>query len=80
MTKTKTRTSTSRTRALVPRALWQRTAVRHLKRADPVLAAIMERVGPCRFAQRATGSHLDALVRSIISQQLSTSAASTIHA
>ena len=64
----------------MPRALWQRVAVRHLKRAaDPVLAGIIERVGPCRFAGRTTGSHLDALVRSIVSQQLSTSAASTIH-
>ena len=62
-----------------PRANWQRTAVRHLKRADPVLASIIERVGPSRFARPTTGSHLDALVRSIVSQQLSTSAAATIH-
>jgi DNA-3-methyladenine glycosylase II len=54
--------------------------VRHLKRADPVLAGIIERVGPNRFGGHAFGSHLDALVRSIVSQQLSTSAASTIHA
>jgi DNA-3-methyladenine glycosylase II len=67
------------TRARAPRAFWQRTAVRHLKRADPVLAAIIERVGPSRFARPSTGSHLDALVRSIVSQQLSTSAAATIH-
>jgi DNA-3-methyladenine glycosylase II len=70
---------TSPPRSLVPRALWQRTAVRHLKRADPVLASIIERVGPSRFARPTTGSHLDALVRSIVSQQLSTSAASTIY-
>ena len=63
----------------MPHALWQRAAVRHLKRADPVLANIIERVGPNRFGARAAGSHLDALVRSIVSQQLSTSAASTIH-
>ena len=63
----------------MPRALWQRTAVRHLKRADPVLANIIERVGPSRFARPTTGSHLDALVRSIVSQQLSTSAAATIY-
>ena len=69
----------SRKSALVPHALWQRAAVRHLKRADPVLASIIERVGPNRFGSRAYGSHLDALVRSIVSQQLSTSAASTIH-
>jgi len=63
----------------VPHALWQRAAVRHLKRADPVLANIIERVGPNRFGAHGAGSHLDALVRSIVSQQLSTSAASTIH-
>lgn len=67
-------------RVVVPDALWQRAAVRHLKKSDPVLEDIIERVGPSRFVQRATGSHLDALVRSIISQQLSTSAAATIHA
>ena len=65
--------------ALAPRAFWQRTAVRHLKRADPVLAGIIERVGPSRFARPTKGSHLDALVRSIVSQQLSTSAAATIY-
>ena len=63
----------------MPHALWQRAAVRHLKQADPVLKRIIERVGPNRFGGRATGSHLDALVRSIVSQQLSTSAATTIH-
>jgi len=57
-----------------------RPAVRHLKRADPVLARIIERVGPCRFVKRPAGSHLDALVRAIIGQQLSTKAAATIHA
>jgi DNA-3-methyladenine glycosylase II len=75
-----TNTKTALKRALVPSALWQRTAVRHLKRADPVLEDIIERVGPSRFVRTPTGSHLDALVRSIVSQQLSTSAAATIHA
>ena len=42
-------------RALVPRAFWQRTAVRHLKRADPVLAGIIERVGPSRFVRPRHG-------------------------
>ncbi len=53
--------------------------MRHLKKADPVLERIIERVGPNRFGARAAGSHLDALVRSIVGQQLSTSAATTIH-
>ena len=74
-----TNTTTSTLRSLVSRPLWQRTAVRHLKRADPVLANIIERVGPSRFARPTKGSHLDALVRSIVSQQLSTSAAATIY-
>jgi len=64
----------------VPSDVWQRAAVRHLKRADPVLEGIIARVGPSRFVRKPTGSHLDALVRSIVSQQLSTSAAATIHA
>ncbi|MEP7064755.1 MAG: DNA-3-methyladenine glycosylase [Gemmatimonadota bacterium] len=74
-----TKSTTSKMRSLVPLALWQRTAVRHLKGADPVLASIIERVGPSRFARPTSGSHLDALVRSIVSQQLSTSAAATIY-
>ena len=57
-----------------------RTAVTHLKRADPVLARVIERVGPCRYAPRKEGPHFDALVRSIIYQQLSGKAAATIHA
>jgi DNA-3-methyladenine glycosylase II len=63
----------------VSRTLSLRAAVRHLERADPVLAGIIERVGPCRYVQREKGSHLDALVRAIVGQQLSTKAASTIH-
>ncbi|HEV7705074.1 MAG TPA: DNA-3-methyladenine glycosylase [Gemmatimonadaceae bacterium] len=74
-----TKTTTAHTRTLVPSAIWQRTAVRHLKRVDPVLKGIIERVGPSRFVRAPSGSHLDALVRSIVSQQLSTSAAATIH-
>jgi DNA-3-methyladenine glycosylase II len=74
-----TKSTAPRKPKLVPHALWQRAAVRHLKKVDPVLAHIIERVGPNRFGGRAAGSHLDALVRSIVSQQLSTSAAATIH-
>ncbi len=40
---------------------------------------MIERVGPCRFATRADGTHFDALVRSIVYQQLSGKAAGTIH-
>src|ERR671926_222270 len=56
-----------------------RKAITHLKRADPILARIIESVGPCRFEPRTTGSHFDAVVRAIVYQQLSGSAAFTIH-
>lgn len=56
-----------------------RAAVRHLKKADPKLAVVIEAVGPCRFVPRAEGTHFDALVRSIVYQQLSGKAAGTIH-
>ena len=55
-------------------------SIRHLTRVDPVLAGIIERVGPCRLEVRSEGSHFDALLRSIIYQQLSGKAAATIHA
>jgi 3-methyladenine DNA glycosylase/8-oxoguanine DNA glycosylase len=55
-------------------------SIRHLKRVDPVLASIIDRVGPCRLEPRREGTHFDALVRSIIYQQLSGKAAATIHA
>lgn len=50
----------------------------HLKRADPVLAGVIERVGPCRLVARAEGTHFDAMLRNIAYQQLSGSAAGTI--
>jgi DNA-3-methyladenine glycosylase II len=53
-------------------------SILHLKRVDPVLAQIIERVGPCRLEPRNEGTHFDALVRSIVYQQLSGKAASTI--
>ena len=56
-----------------------RRAIAHLKRADPVLAELIARVGPFRMQQRRTGTHYDALVRSIVYQQLSGKAAGTIH-
>jgi DNA-3-methyladenine glycosylase II len=56
-----------------------RTSVRHLKLADPVLAGVIETVGPCRLQLRTEGSHFEALARSIVFQQLSGKAASTIY-
>jgi DNA-3-methyladenine glycosylase II len=57
-----------------------RASVRHLKRVDPVLARVIERVGPCRIQLRDGGTHFQALIRSIVFQQLSGKAAGTIHA
>lgn len=54
-------------------------ARRHLARRDPVLARIVEQVGPCGL-RHGTHDHLfDGLLRAIISQQLSARAADTIH-
>jgi DNA-3-methyladenine glycosylase II len=53
-------------------------ARRALMRRDPVLGALIKRIGPCGMADRQRKDHLTALVGSIVSQQLSTKAAATI--
>src|SRR6059058_4618558 len=53
-------------------------ARRLLMRRDPVLGALIKKIGPCGMADRQRKDHLTALVGSIVSQQLSTKAASTI--
>ncbi len=53
-----------------------RKAVLHLKKADPVLRAIIERVGPCRMTFREPTFH--SLARAIAYQQLNGKAALTI--
>ena len=53
-------------------------ARQHLMRADPMLAAIIRQVGPCRMAERQHRDHLTTLVAAIVNQQLSTKAAATI--
>ncbi|MBY0506576.1 MAG: DNA-3-methyladenine glycosylase [Bryobacteraceae bacterium] len=55
-----------------------RKALNHLRSSDPVLAAIIAAVGPCRIQYREPT--FEALVRSIIYQQLSGKAAGTIYA
>jgi DNA-3-methyladenine glycosylase II len=55
-----------------------RRAVLHLRRADPVLAGIIERVGPYRILYAEPD--FETLVRSIVLQQLSGKAARTIFA
>ncbi len=52
-------------------------AVAHLKSSDPVLGALIDRIGPSRIHYRP--ATFDALVNSIINQQLSGKAAATIY-
>ena len=59
-------------------------AVEHLRAADPVMAEIIERVGPCMLGARTdrggpAHDHYGALVRAIVGQQLSVSAARSIY-
>ena len=54
-------------------------ARRLLLRKDPVLAALIRAHGPCGLAEGTRIEYFAALVRSIIFQQLSTKATSTIH-
>ena len=56
-----------------------RKALTHLRNVDPVMAGVIERVGRCTLAPRTEWTHFDALVRSIVFQQLSGKAATTIH-
>ena len=51
-------------------------ALTHLKQADPVLESVIDRVGP--FTLRAKRDRFAMLVRSILSQQISTKAANSI--
>ncbi|HEX4277774.1 MAG TPA: DNA-3-methyladenine glycosylase 2 family protein [Bryobacteraceae bacterium] len=53
-----------------------RYAIKHLKKSDPVIAAIIQRVGP--YAMEYTEPSFETLVRSIIYQQLSGRVASVI--
>lgn len=53
-----------------------RKAINHLKKSDPVLAAIIERVGPCRMEFSQPEFH--SLAEAIVYQQLNGKAAVTI--
>jgi DNA-3-methyladenine glycosylase II len=55
-----------------------RAALAHLRQADPVMAGVIRRVGPCRFGTVEPGTHFGALTRTIVYQQLSGKAAATI--
>lgn len=60
---------------LIP-SLQMKRAIHHLKQADPVLAAIIDRVGPFKIQYREPV--FQTLVRSIVYQQLNGKAALTI--
>lgn len=55
-------------------------AIATLKQSDPILASLIERVGPCQLYQvQQQGDLFFSLSRSILHQQLSTKAATAIH-
>ena len=56
-----------------------RKAVAHLKKVDPVLARVIDKIGVYKGWPASNGSHFDAVCRSIVFQQLSGKAAGTIH-
>src|SRR6202171_6656722 len=56
-----------------------RKAVAHLRKVDPVLAQVIDKVGVYKGWPTSNGTHFDAVARSIVFQQLSGKAAGTIH-
>jgi DNA-3-methyladenine glycosylase II len=54
-------------------------AVKHLAKADPVLAKLMKRAGPFALKTRHMHNPFEALARNIVFQQLHGSAAEAIH-
>jgi DNA-3-methyladenine glycosylase II len=67
---------TNQSRSKPARNRWA-PAVRHLRRVDPHLRAIIDRIGPCRLEPHP--DRFGALVRSIIGQQISSKAAASIN-
>lgn len=57
----------------------KKKAVAHLRAADPVMASVIDRIGPCRARVYNEGTNFGAVLSSIVYQQLSGSAAATIH-
>ncbi len=63
-----------------PRLQFEPTAaVAHLRAADPAIAGLIERIGPFALELTATASLFEAMLRSIIYQQLHGKAAAAIH-
>ena len=56
-----------------------RAAVKHLTKADPVLAELIKRAGPFALKMRHMHNPFEALARNIVFQQLHGSAAEAIH-
>jgi len=54
-------------------------ALTHLRASDPILAALIDRVGPFALEMKPAESLFAAMLRSITSQQLNGKAAATIH-
>src|ERR1700750_149194 len=54
-------------------------AMKHLAKADPVLARLMKRAGPFALKTRHMHNPFEALARNIVFQQLHGSAAEAIH-
>jgi DNA-3-methyladenine glycosylase II len=71
--------ATDQTDDVRARAALKRRALAHLKKTDPVLGELIDRVGGFPPPPRAEGTHFDAVMRSIVYQQLSGKAAATIH-
>jgi DNA-3-methyladenine glycosylase II len=62
----------------MPAKIDHAAAARHLRKADPVIHGVIKQVGACTLRPMRDRFHM--LVRSIISQQISTSAARSIRA
>src|SRR5262249_44028375 len=63
-------------KAEVERGNW-REAEKHLRAVDPVLAKVIERVGPCRL--RGRRDHFGALCEGMFNQQISTVVADKLY-
>lgn len=55
------------------------TAAAHVAGSDPVMAALIERAGPCRIEIGRMDTPFQSLLRAIVFQQLNGKAAATIH-
>jgi DNA-3-methyladenine glycosylase II len=56
-----------------------RRALAHLRRVDPVMQRVIDRVGTCTLRPSRDGSHFEHVARAIVYQQLSGKAAATIY-